>query len=162
AAPAGALSGMALLCKLNGFVGLAIVASWCGIGWLVPGLSIVRKAAMAATTIVTIVTALCAVLALDPYYTAKPEGRLPEPIRVLSSKGIWQRFRHQVNKRLEISNEQKKKFPDDALFDVPEKTRVILVQGFGRFSPLGPRRPDSTTRYDFTQDLGMLVWLPLV
>ena len=72
------------------------------------------------------------------------------------------RFRHQVNKRLEISNEQKKKFPDDALFDVPEKTRVILVQGFGRFSPLGPRRPDSTTRYDFTQDLGMLVWLPLV
>jgi 4-amino-4-deoxy-L-arabinose transferase-like glycosyltransferase len=159
---AGVLSGMALLCKLNGFVGLAIVASWCGIGWAAPSLSIRRKAAMAGTTIVTIVTALCAVVALDPYYTAKPEGKLPEPLRALRSKGIWERFRHQVNKRLEISNEQKKNFPDDALFDVPEKARVILMQGFGRFSPFGPRNADSTVRYDFTQDWGVFLWLPLV
>jgi hypothetical protein len=159
---AGVFAGMALLCKLNGFVGLGIVTAWCGIACLAPYLSIGRKLAMIGTTIVTIAVALATTVALDPYYTAKPDGKLPERARVLKSKDIWQRFRHQVSKRLEISSEQKKNFPDDALFDVPEKARVILMQGFGRFGPFGPRKPDSRIRYDFSQDRGMFLWLPLV
>jgi hypothetical protein len=159
---AGVFGGMALLCKLNGFIGLAIIAAWCGVAWLVPILSIGRKLAMAGATIVTIAVALGAAVAFNPYYTAKPEGRLGKDARELMPKTVWQRFRHQVNKRLEISNWQKTKFPNDALFDVSDKARVVLVQGFGRFCPLGPRTPDSTVRYDLAQDWGAFVWVPLV
>jgi hypothetical protein len=159
---AGLFAGMALLCKLNGFVGLAIVTAWCGIAWLVPRFSIGRRMTLFGALIVTIAVALCAAIGFNPYYTAKPPGRLPAEARALRSRGVWQRFCHQVEKRLEISNEQKKNFPDDALFEIPEKARVVLIQGFGRFGPFGPRRPDSRVRYDFSQDWGMLLWLPLV
>jgi hypothetical protein len=80
----------------------------------------------------------------------------------LQSKDAWQRFRYQAHKRLEVSVGQKKRFPDDALFEITEKARVVLVQGFGRFGPFGPRSADSRVRYDFTQDWGMFLWLPLV
>jgi hypothetical protein len=159
---AGLFAGMALLCKLNGFLCLAIVTAWCGIAWLVPGLAIGRKLAMSGATIVTIAVALGAAVALNPCLTAKPAGKLPKEARELRSKGVWQRFRHQLGIRLEISEGQKINFPDDALFDLPEKTRVVLMQGFGRFGPFGPRSADSTVRYDFTQDWGMFLWLPLV
>ena len=36
------------------------------------------------------------------------------------------------------------------------------MQGYGRFSPLGPRHSDSTRRYDWGQDWGALIWLPTV
>ena len=61
-----------------------------------------------------------------------------------------------------MSSIQKKNFDLDALSDVPEKARVILMQGFGRFGPFGPRKSDSEVRYDFRQDWGMFLWLPLV
>jgi 4-amino-4-deoxy-L-arabinose transferase-like glycosyltransferase len=159
---AGLLAGTALLCKLNGFLGLAIVTSWCGIAWLMPNLSIGRKLAMTGATIVTIAVALSAAVALNPCLTARPPDKLPEEARELRSKDVWQRFRHQVGIRLEISDGQKIKFPDNALFEIPEKTRVVLMQGFGRFGLLGPRSADSRVRYDFTQDWGMFLWLPLV
>ena len=38
----GLLAGLSLLCKLNGFLGLAIVTGWCGIAWLAPRLSIAQ------------------------------------------------------------------------------------------------------------------------
>jgi hypothetical protein len=159
---AGYFAGMALLCKLNGFVGLAVVTCWCGIAWLVPCLSIVRRLAISGAAIVTIGVALGAAVAFNPFLTAKPAGKLPAEVRELQSKDAWQRFLYQADKRLEVSDGQKKRFPDDALFDITEKTRVVLVQGFGRFGPLGPRTADSRVRYDFTQDLGMVLWLPLV
>jgi 4-amino-4-deoxy-L-arabinose transferase-like glycosyltransferase len=159
---AGLVAGMALLCKLNGFVSLAIVLCWCGIAWLVPRLSIGRRLAMTGLAIVTIGVALGAAVAFNPYLTAKPVGKLPVEVRELQSKDAWQRFRHQVDKRREVSDGQKERFPDDALFDITEKARVVFVQGFGRFGPFGPRSADSRVRYDFTQDLGMVLWLPLV
>ena len=85
-------------------------------------------------------------VAFNPYLTAKPAGNLPKKlVALLDPKNVWQRFRHQVDFRLEISNDQKNEFPNDALFDLPEKARVILVQGFGRFGPFGPRAADSTS-----------------
>ena len=159
---AGLLAGMALLCKLNGFLGLAIVTAWCGMTWLVPGLSIGRKLAITAATIVTIAVALVVAVAFNPYLTANPPGLLPKDSRPLLSKNAWQRFRHQIRIRLEISDEQKISFPNDALVRLPEKISVVLVQGFGRFGPFGPRESDSTIRFELRQDWGIVLWLPLV
>ncbi len=39
---------------------------------------------------------------------------------------------------------------------------MVMVQGFGRFGPLGPRKSVSTLRYDLHQDWGALLWLPVV
>ena len=159
---AGFLAGLSLLCKLNGFLGLAIVMAWCGITLFVPSLSIGRKLAITCATIVTIAVALAVAVAFNPYLTARPARALSKEARRLLGQNAWQRFRYQVKLRLDTSNYQKRTFKLDALSDVPEKTRVILMQGFGRFGPFGPRESDSRERYDFRQDWGMFLWLPLV
>ena len=81
---AGLLAGMSLLCKLNGFLGLGIVAACCGLTWLLPGLSIGRKLAVTGATIVTIAVALVVAVAFNPYLTAKP-AKLPDGRRSLTA-----------------------------------------------------------------------------
>jgi hypothetical protein len=39
---------------------------------------------------------------------------------------------------------------------------VLIVQGFGRFSPIGPIRDNSERRFDPAQDWPVVLWLPLV
>ena len=159
---AGCLAGMSLLCKLNGFVGLGIVTACCGLSWLLPGLSTGRKLAVTGATVVVVAVALVVAVVLNPYFTAKPAGRLEKYSRDQISKSVWQRFLNQVDLRLEISKTQKRNFPNDALTHLPEKTGVILAQGFGRFGPFGPRAANSRKRYDLRQDWGALLWMPLV
>ena len=74
---AGFLAGLSLLCKLNGFIGLGIVAACGGLTWLLPGLSIGRKLTVTVGTIVTVAFALVLAVALNPYFTAKPTGSMP-------------------------------------------------------------------------------------
>ena len=84
--------------------------------------------------------------------------------RSLRRKDVWQRFRHQVDvpaRDLEPPEEElSERRPVRAC---PRRASVILVQGFGRFGPFGPRaaeleRSDMTSR----QDWGVVLWLPLV
>jgi hypothetical protein len=159
---AGFLAGLSLLCKLNGFLGLAIVTAWCGMTWMAPSLSVSRKLAVTCATILTIVVAIAVAVTLNPYLSARPSRALTIQARPLLAMNPWQRFEHQVKLRLETSRHQQNNYTDDALLDLPEKTRVILMQGFGRFGAFGPRDSDSTQRYDFSQDWGMFLWLPLV
>ncbi len=159
---AGFLAGLSLLCKLNGFLGLAIVSAWCVITWFAPGLSVARKTAITLATIVTIALALAVAVELNPYLTAQPGRALTKQARPLLTMNVWQRFQHQVKLRLATSNFQKTNFNHDALVDLPEKARVILMQGFGRFGPFGPRNSNSRERFEFPQDWGMFLWLPLV
>jgi hypothetical protein len=161
---AGLLAGLSLLCKLNGFIGLAMVPATCGLTWLLPRVSIGRKLAVTGATIVTVAGALAVAVALNPYLTAKPaelvEGIDPE----LVSKNVCERFLKQVNVRLEISDNQKRNrsYAPEALIHVQDRAGVILVQGFGRFGPFGPRAADSRVRYDLNQDWGTVLWLPFV
>ncbi len=145
----GCLPGMSLLCKLNGFLGLGIVAAWCGLTWLLPRLSIGRKLAVTGATIVTIAFALVVAVAFNPYLTAQPAERLVDGDRPLVlAKTSGSDFATRWSIRLDISNNQKKNYPDDALLtDVPRGRASILVQGFGRFGPFGPRAADSKERY---------------
>ncbi len=159
---AGLLAGMSLLCKLNGFISLANISAACGLTWVLPGFSIGRKLAITAATIVTVAAALAVAVAFNPYLTAKPAELVQGIDPALVSKNVWERFLHQVDVRLEIANNQKKSYRTDALVNVPERAEVILVQGFGRFGPFGPRAADSRVRFDLSQDWGAVLWLPFV
>jgi len=160
---AGFAAGLSLLCKFNGFLGLIIILGWCGIAWITPGLSLARKTAISAGTIATILVALATLVALNPFLTARPPGWAVSPqARDLLKQNPWGRFLFQVRLRGEFSDRQKINFPDDALFTIAEKTKVVVVQGFGRFGPLGASQSDSTIRFDAHQDRGAFLWAPLV
>jgi len=159
---AGLSAGLSLLCKFNGFLGLLIIVGWCGIAWVTPGLALARKATISAGVIVTILVALAAFVALNPYLTARPGGALSPRAQDLSNLGLWKRFLFQVDHRVWMSNSQQKEMSHNALFTLPEKTKVVLVQGLGRFGPLGPSKSDSTVRFDDRQDRGIFVWAPLL
>jgi 4-amino-4-deoxy-L-arabinose transferase-like glycosyltransferase len=162
---AGVAAGLALLCKFNGFLGLMIVASWCAAACILPGPRAARKLAIVSATSVTVMIALLCFVALNPYLTARPRGPVglrPAEEREILSQSPWQRFLGQIAHRVRLSEHQKKNFPDDALHTLRQKTEVLLIQGFGRFGPLGPFESDSTVRFSGRQDWGVLVWLPLV
>ncbi len=165
---AGLSVGLALLCKFNGFLGLAIIVGWLGVSLIAPGVRSIRKAAMSAMTLVTISTAVTVLVAMNPYLTAHPrltahQDRTIKPEgRALLAENPWQRFCSQVKLRGEISDHQRTHFPNDALFRMPERAKVLFVQGLGRFGPLGPAESDSTVRFQIRQDWGLILWLPLV
>ncbi len=159
---AGLCAGLSVLCKLNGFLGLMIVVGWSAIAWVAPGLSWARKAAVSAGSIVTILVALATVFALNPFLTARPGGPMSLDARALLKQNPWRRFLAQVKFRRELSDGQKVRYPNDALFTHAERTKVMLVQGFGRFGPFGPSDSKSTVRFDLGQDWGMIFWVPLV
>ena len=122
-----------------------------------------RKLAVTGATIVTVAAALVVAVVLNPYFTAKPaEPTMKGLAAELRTKNVWERFRYQVSFRLETSKHQKTAFAINALDALGEKVKVILVQGFGRFGPFGPRAADSTLRYDPREDWGAVFWLPIV
>jgi 4-amino-4-deoxy-L-arabinose transferase-like glycosyltransferase len=159
---AGVAAGLALLCKFNGFLTLVIVAAWAGVAAFAPGLARKKKLVAAVGVLVTIVTALLLQVALNPYLTARPRGVLPDRARPLLTMNPWQRFLFQVRHRIELSDDQKKTFPNDALHTVTEKAEVAVVQGLGRFGAFGPCLSDSRVRFDRRQDRGLMFWTPLV
>jgi 4-amino-4-deoxy-L-arabinose transferase-like glycosyltransferase len=160
---AGAFAGLALLCKFTAFLGLMVVAAWSAGSWLVPGLSVSRKACLAGGALAAILVALALAVLLNPFLTARPAPPLANPeARELLNRSIAQRFLFQVDHRTRTSDAQRENMPHNALFTLPEKVEVFLVQGFGRFSPFGPSKSDSTIRSDPRQDWGLILWAPLV
>ena len=118
-----------------------------------PGLSIGRKLAMTGATIVTIAVALGAAVAFNPYLTAKPAGKLPADARELPRKRLATVSPPGGLTARDLGRSEER-FPDDALFDFTEKTRVVLVQGFGRFGPFGRAVPTRGCDLTSRQDLG--------
>lgn len=101
-------------------------------------------------------------IALNPFMTAQPGGALPPQIQTVAALSRWQRLGFLVKHRARVSADQQVMFPHNALHGLGGRAAVVLVQGFGRFGPLGPRQSDSTRRYDRAQDAGVLLWLPWV
>jgi hypothetical protein len=160
---AGFSAGLSILCKFTGFLGLLIVSAWSAGLWLVAGLPFPRKIALAGTTLVTIALALVTAVVLNPFLTARPARQLAHAkARELLTQDVGGRFLFQVQHRIKTSDEQRKNMNHNALYSAPEKAEVFLVQGFGRFSPFGPSKSDSTVRSDPRQDWGLVLWAPLV
>ena len=160
---AGALGGLAVLAKLNGGLGLIVVAVWALLGALLPGSSLRIKATLLVGLVLNGATAFAAFTLMNPTMTARPAGPFPNAaMEELAARGLYGRASAIVNHRLVVSRAQREMFTQNALPDLPEKLRAVVVQGFGRFGPLGPSHSNSPIRYDWASDRFALVWFPLV
>ncbi len=155
---AGILGGLASESKLNGALALIIVLAWAGFALALPGLNVGKKLAIAESAGVVVVMGLLTFVALNPFLTARPTV----PVGDLGRLNVFQRARKLVDHRMMVSKSQQQQFAHNAVTALPEKLKVVAVQGFGRFGPFGPRHSDSTVRYAFAQDWGALLWLPAV
>jgi 4-amino-4-deoxy-L-arabinose transferase-like glycosyltransferase len=170
AAAAGMFAGLAVLCKLNGVLGLIIMAVWVLCAAVLPRFAAGRKLALAGAWLVAACVAFGTFVTQNPFMTAHPSD-LPPRLSELAGQSVWARAREIVEHRLEVSSGQLTMFPHNALRSVGEKVKAVAVQGFGRFGPLGSGRFDprtgiwafdSTLRFDWEQDRGAVIWGPCV
>ncbi len=159
---AGLSAGLSLLCKLNGLLAPMVIGAACGLALLVARIPLGARIGLALGAIAMLGIALATFLALNPSPTARPRGRLLPHQATRAAEGTWNRIREMVEIRLESSRSQQDMFPHNALRSPVDKLAVFLVQGFGRFGPLGPAESDSVVRYEWRQDGGFLIWMPLI
>jgi 4-amino-4-deoxy-L-arabinose transferase-like glycosyltransferase len=162
AALAGLCGGLATLAKLNGALALIVIAAWAGLAAGLPKVPLARKLTNAAAAVVSGLVALGVFTLLNPFLTAQPRRPLGLGMEPLAQRAIPGRAQWLVEHRLSVSRGQQDQFSTYALRTPVEKLEAVVVQGFGRFGPLGPGRDDSTRRLDWRQDWGALVWAPCV
>lgn len=167
---AGVPAGLAVLSKLNGGLGLMTLGAWAGLGLVRGQVPVRRRLAMVGGTLLAGLVAFGMFVVGNPLLTSQP-ARVPKAIQTLAEGGLVARNRAVIAHRLSVPRGQQEMFPHNALRTLPEKAAAVAVQGFGRFGPLGQKRFDetrqiwwfdSTRRYDWNQDAGALLWLPLV
>lgn len=173
---AGVLGGLAVLSKLTGGLSLMVLAAWVALAIALPGVSWARKARITGATAMAGALAFATFLALNPFLWSNPAPPLPTSIQTIADRGLLGRTAQVIEHRASMSDQARAQFPHNALSSFGEKVPAVAVQGFGRFGPLGrkgwiddPYTPgrqvpgfDSTIRFDRVQDLGVLLWLPLV
>jgi 4-amino-4-deoxy-L-arabinose transferase-like glycosyltransferase len=179
----GALAGLAVLSKLSGGLAVMILLGWTGLFLAIGGgrgaTSVSsRRVLRGLAAALSMVLAYRVFLALNPFLTAHPRGQPNPAARSLIEKGIIGRTFFLLEHRSDVSKRGQEAFPNDATRSLADKTAAVAVQGFGRFGLLGRKLPvpaerrrdperqlwdhDSTVRFDPRQDLGAVVWLPLV
>jgi hypothetical protein len=159
---AGVFVGLSVLCKLNGTLAGMILAAWAALALAMKGVSLLSKLGLVVATAAAGALAVATFTALDPNLTARPTGAMPPVMERVAELSPWGRARLVKEHRVGVSASGQRKFSKDALLTPTDKALAVLVQGFGRFSPLGPRHSDSTRRYDWQQDWSALLWIPLV
>lgn len=158
---AGGAAGLSVLSKFNGLLALMTMAAWVVLAWSQPKRPWSAKLRLGAAALLAPIAAGLCFVALNPYMTAHPDEPLANDARRIAKLNTWERFRLLIDHRREMSRSQQQGFAHNALTTLPERAKVVAVQGFGRFGPLGPSTSDSTRRYDLSQDWGAVVWLPL-
>lgn len=156
AAGAGLFAGLAASSKLNGLLAGIVIVAWAGMAAGRTKALSVGFAALAA-----LIGAIVFLL-LNPFLYADPKGLKASNFAQFEPMTVVERGFFLLKHRVDVSAQGQKTFPADALTNVPQKAAALVVQGFGRFSPLGPRRDDSRTRFDPAQDWPIVIWLPWV
>lgn len=162
---AGVASGLAIDCKLNGLLGPMVIASWGGLLMIAPGSGWRMRMSIVAGGVAAVSAMLVTLVLFNPTYTCHPRVPASQPeFAVRTQEPPWERFRRMVEFRLSTAEGQRKmaKFDRDVVRGPSEKLAVFMVQGFGRFGPLGPSQSNSEVRYDAGQDWGLIVWWPIV
>ena len=177
------LCGLAALAKLNGGVATVIVMSVLLGNWLLAltaheGLAELswlrspRRMSIPPLAALAIgMGSFLVFVALNPFLTARPESAtLASRSRSLAEMGVLARARYLVEFRRDWARDalNNKIFEKDWLKTNRERLRMTLWEGFGRFSPLGPRdirtvepRPESESFIEYRR-WSSLVWMPLV
>ncbi len=160
----GILGGLAVLAKLNGGLGLMILAAWTVLGL---GVSKFERRIVVGFALYLSTAGLAALMTfvlINPFVWSRPEtmGSIPLANPVKNRESPVSRLEKIVTHRFEVPAGQQKLFPHNALITPAQKLAALGVQGFGRFGPFGPRHSDSTRRYDWPQDWGALIWISVV
>ncbi len=178
----GVLMGLAVLSKLSGGLAVMILLSWTALFLALPGRSLCsgryERLTRGLAAALSMGVAYAVFLALNPFLTSHPPTQPMTGKTNLLDKGIVGRTLFLLEHRSEVSKRGQQAFFNDATRTPAAKVAAVAVQGFGRFGPLGrklhvppekrrdPERQlwdhDSTVRFDPRQDLGAIVWLPLV
>jgi 4-amino-4-deoxy-L-arabinose transferase-like glycosyltransferase len=157
----GVFSGLAVLCKLSGALALIVVGAWAAFVWVLAGTPFRTRLAIAEQLVRAGLVALGVFIALNPFLTAAPRWA-PGPGARVAAMTVPERMKLLVTLRRSVSHDQQIQFEHNALRRPAEKVAAVAVQGYGRFGLLGPRRDDSRIRFEWGQDRGALLWLPLV
>jgi 4-amino-4-deoxy-L-arabinose transferase-like glycosyltransferase len=158
----GILSGLATLSKLNGSLGGFVLGAWAILAVLLSTYSSRGRILIAASTVLVGAVSFATFSALNPFLFAHPQAPVNPQIAAISRLSFLERARVVSDHRVVVSELAKSQFPHNALPTILDKVEAVVVQGFGRFGPAGPRRTDSTVRFDWKQDRWALVWLPIV
>ncbi len=170
------LGGLAVLAKLNGGLALMILGAWAVLASVLPGVDWRKKRTIVPATLAAGVVSYAVFVPLYPFLWSNPEPPVPASVRGLADEGVLGRTRQLIEHRDIVSRLARQTFPHNALDSIADRIQVVVVQGFGRFGPLGRQRAvediydpartvagfDSTIRYDWYQDRGALLWFPLV
>ncbi|MFM1802896.1 MAG: hypothetical protein RJA81_2248 [Planctomycetota bacterium] len=148
----GVFLGLAASSKLNGLLASMVIAGWAL-------LSLRRNPSDFMKTIIAGILGAAFFIFLNPFFYASSEGLGEPQFREIREMSLGQRLRFVMDHRISVSKEGQNLFPNDALRTIPEKLSVMVIQGFGRFSPLGPRHDDSRNRFDIRQDWACPIWL---
>ena len=119
-----------------------------------------RSSACSLSTIAAGLVAFAVFVALNPFLTAHPDGPLRPERAEVAAKSFLDRLRRREGPPRRGLRRGPGAFPNDALTTLPAKLAAVAIQGYGRFSPLGPSHSDSTRRFDWRQDWGVVIWLP--
>ncbi len=136
--------------------------AWTVLGLVLTRFPLRRRLALAAGAILIPTTAAATVLVLNPTLTAHPPVRLSPIMETWVRQTPIERFRFMARIRAKISASQQKQYEPYALTTPGEKFRVIVAQGYGRFSPLGPSHSHAPVILDWAQDRSAVIWLPWV
>jgi 4-amino-4-deoxy-L-arabinose transferase-like glycosyltransferase len=158
----GVFTGLAVLAKLNGTIAGMILAAWMVLGLVLRRGTLGSKLALVGATFAAGLVAFGLFAALNPFLTAHPTGPLSAPSQAMAKETFVERLGTVMEHRVGVSTNARDQFPNDALTTPRDKLAAVAVQGYGRFSPFGPGHSDSRIRFDWRQDWGAVVWIPLV
>jgi hypothetical protein len=177
----GVLAGLAALARLTGCIVVLLLVAWAALALALLSIPWRRRLVVAAGTVIAILVASGTFVALNPTLTARPPTARLASARhavrarektvyslpgtdpqALVAQGPLGRFLTMLAFRTSFSAMQQDFYPTYALRSIDEKLKVVLVQGFGRFSPFGPAYSHLPARFDWRQDRWCLIWLPWV
>ena len=152
----GIATGLAASSKLNGLLAGIVLVVW----WFVGGHENRAKRLFQVTLAGLLGAGLFVVL--NPFLYGTSNGLNTSGIKQFEGMGLTERLWFMMDHRLSVSGQGQKTFPNDALKGFAEKAKAMAIQGFGRFSPFGPRPDDSRVRYQWSQDWSSILWIPWV
>ncbi|WP_435016977.1 ArnT family glycosyltransferase [Tundrisphaera sp. TA3] len=159
----GTCAGLAVLSKLNGALGGFVLAGWAALGLALGSFSLRGRWAFVGDCFAAGILAFALFVALNPFLTARPPGPIPANLEPIANLTFLERVQKVKDHRAGVSKDARLIFPADALNGPIDQIKAVAIQGFGRFGLFGPRGwTDSTRRFDWSQDRGACVWLPLV
>lgn len=151
----GIFLGLAASAKLNGFLASIVLVVWSLV-------CLIKSPRISLQLVLAGFSGAILFILLNPFFYANPKGLREPQFDALRQKNLPERLKFMMDHRVGVSQEGQKLFPNDALTTIPQKISVLIVQGFGRFSPIGPIRDNSERRFDPAQDWPVVLWLPLV